>query len=404
MRITDILRWGIRGISERKLRAALTILGIMVGTAAVIALVSQTEGIQTSIVDQMNKLGPSTISLRPISGTVILTEKDVNKLLQIPNVELVIPVVTSTVRLYGTQSSRTVQLIGIDPSQFSELVAGYELEEGRMYQLLSYSEIVVGANVHQPQDLTSPFVNVGQTATIESISRSTRTVVNVVGSLTPYGMTAFVSVDDGIFMSLKGASNFLGRTSYSALFVKATNPDAVDSVVDNIRAIYGNSLNIITVKQITQIVTSVTGQLTILLGSIAAISLFVAGLGIMNIMVVSVIERTREIGVLKALGFKNRNILAIFLSEAGVVGLVGGALGITVGSIISYFIPYVISRGFSTQSAQFGGSMSFSYTPLIRPEMALLVFAFALAVSLLAGLYPARRASKMDPVVALRHE
>ncbi|MGQ9760039.1 MAG: ABC transporter permease [Candidatus Methanomethylicaceae archaeon] len=402
MRTSDVLKWGIRGISERKLRAALTILGIMVGTAAVIALVSQTEGIQTSIVDQMNKLGPNTISLRPASGVVILTEKDVNHILQMPDVELVIPAVTSTVRVYGTQSSRTAQLVGIDPSQFGELVAGYELEEGRLYQLLSYSEIVVGTNVHQPQDLTSPFVNVGQTATIES--RSARKVVSVVGSLNPYGMTALVSVDDSIFMSLKGALNFLGRTSYSALFVKATNPDAVDLIVNNIRAAYGNSLSIMTVKQITQIVTSITGQLTILLGSIAAISLFVAGLGIMNIMFVSVIERTREIGVLKALGFKNRNILAIFLSEAGIVGLVGGLLGITIGSAISYSIPYIISRGFSAPSTQFGGNMSFSYAPLIRPEMALLVFAFALAVSLLAGLYPARRASKMDPVVALRHE
>ncbi|MGC8935999.1 MAG: ABC transporter permease, partial [Candidatus Methanomethylicaceae archaeon] len=368
MRAMDMLKWGVRGISERKLRAALTILGIMVGTAAVIALVSQTEGIQASIVDQMSKLGPSTISLRPATGSVILTDKDVNRILQIPNVELVIPVVTSSVRLYGTQSSRTVQLVGVDPSQFGILVSGYELSEGRMYQPLSYSEIVVGANVHQPQDLTSPFVNVGQTATIETISRSSRMVSSVVGSLEPYGMTALVSVDDSMFMSLKGASNFLGRTSYSALFVRAVNPDAVDSVVDNIKAIYGNSLNIMTVKQITQIVTSITGMLTTLLGSIAAISLFVAGLGIMNIMFVSVIERTREIGVLKALGFKNRNILAIFLSEAGIVGVIGGVLGITVGSIISYVMPTLISRGFSSQSAQFGNSMAFSYTPLIRPE------------------------------------
>jgi len=404
MRAMDILKWGVRGIRERKLRAALTILGIIVGTAAVIALVSQTEGIQSSIVNQMNKLGPSTISLRPTAGTVILTEKDVNRILQIPNVELVIPVVTSSVRLYGTQSSRTVQLVGIDPSQFGILVSGYELEDGRLYQPFSYSEIVVGANVHQPQDLTSPFLSVGQTGTIESISRSSRMVVSVVGSLTPYGMTALVSVDDSIFMSLKGASNFLGRTSYSALFVRAVNPEAVDGVVDNIRAIYGNSLNILTVKQITQTVTSITGMLTVLLGSIAAISLFVAGLGIMNIMFVSVIERTREIGVLKALGFKDRNILAIFLSEAGVVGLIGGVLGIIVGSIISYLMPLLISRGFSMQSTQFGGNAAFSYVPVVRPEMALIVFFFAIAVSLLAGLYPARRASKMDPVVALRHE
>lgn len=400
MKFTDIFKWGLRSLRERKLRAILTILGIVVGTAAIIALVSQTEGIQASIIEQMSKLGPNTILLRPASPSIILTDKDVNRLLQIPNVELVIPTITSSVKIYGIQSSRNVQIVGIDPSKFGILIPGYELREGRLFQTLSYSEIVIGSNVYQPQDLTSPFLNVGQTTTIES--RSTRMIVSVVGCLEPYGMTALVSVDDSIFMSLKALANFLGRTSYSAIFVKTISPDVVDEVVDNIRAIYGNNLNILTVKQITQIVSSVTGMLTMLLGSIAAISLFVAGLGIMNIMFVSVIERTREIGVLKALGFKDRNILAIFLSEAGIVGIIGGIIGIIVGSIISYIMPHIMSftigRSFSAQIS------SFSYTPIIRPEIIIFVFFFAIAVSLLAGLYPARRASKMDPVVALRHE
>ncbi len=400
MKFTDIIKWGIRSLRERKLRAILTILGIVVGTTAIIALVSQTEGIQFSIIEQMSKLGPNTILLRPASASIILTDKDVNRILQIPNVELVIPTITSNVRIYGAQSSRIVQIVGIDPSKFGILISGYELKEGRLYQSLSYSEIIIGSNVYQPQDFTSPFLNIGQTTTIES--RSTRMIVNIVGILEPYGMTALVSVDDSIFMSLKAVANFLGRTSYSALFVKTINPDFVDEVVDNIRAIYGNNVNIITVKQITQIVSSITGMLTILLGSIAAISLFVAGLGIMNIMFVSVIERTKEIGVLKALGFKDRNILAIFLSEAGIVGIIGGIIGIIIGSILSYIMPYImpflIGRSFSAQIS------SFSYTPIIRPETIILVFLFAIVVSLLAGLYPARRASKMDPVVALRHE
>ncbi|MEM2260566.1 MAG: ABC transporter permease, partial [Candidatus Methanomethylicaceae archaeon] len=335
MLITDILRWGLKGIRERKLRAALTILGIVIGTAAVISLISQTEGIQKSIVDQMNKLGPNTISVRPTSIAVTLTVKDVNKILQLPNVELVIPVITSNVRVYGSQSSRTFQLVGIDPNLFDSLISGYEIEEGRLYHSLSYSEVVVGSNVKKPQDLAIEFVSVGQAITIETLTRSSRKVVNVVGALAPYGMTSLISVDDSIFMSIQAVSNFLGRTSYSALFIKVNSPENVEDVVNSIRAIYGNTLNILTVKQITDIVTSITGQLTILLGSIATISLFVAGLGIMNIMFVSVIERTKEIGVLKALGFKNRDILAIFLSEAGIIGIIGGIIGILIGSIIS---------------------------------------------------------------------
>ncbi|MDH5806744.1 MAG: ABC transporter permease [Candidatus Methanomethylicaceae archaeon] len=400
MLITDILRWGLKGIRERKLRAALTILGIVIGTAAVISLISQTEGIQKSIVDQMNKLGPNTISVRPTSIAVTLTVKDINKILQLPNVELVIPVITSNVRVYGSQSSRTFQLVGIDPNLFDSLISGYEIEEGRLYHSLSYSEVVVGSNVKKPQDLAIEFVSVGQAITIETLTRSSRKVVNVVGALAPYGMTSLISVDDSIFMSIQAVSNFLGRTSYSALFIKVNSPENVEDVVNSIRAIYGNTLNILTVKQITDIVTSITGQLTILLGSIATISLFVAGLGIMNIMFVSVIERTKEIGVLKALGFKNRDILAIFLSEAGIIGIIGGIIGILIGSIISLILPIVVSMSFRGFQAGF----SFHYQPLIRIEMAIFVFIFAIIVSILAGFYPARRASKMDPVVALRYE
>ncbi|MEN3053016.1 MAG: ABC transporter permease [Candidatus Methanosuratincola petrocarbonis] len=405
MKSSDILRWGLRGIKQRKLRAALTILGIMVGTAAVIALVSQTEGIQSSIIDQVNKLGPNTISIRPASGAVVLTQTDVNKILQIPGVEYVVPVVTAPVRVYGGGTSRLFTLVGVDSAEFEILISDVKYAEGRLYQSLSYSEVTVGSSVRQPQDLTYPMVAVGQSATVEiGLVNPVRKTIQVVGVLEPYGTSALVSVDDSLFMSLKGAMALTGRSSYNALFVKTVDVDSVDYVVENLKAIYGTRLNILTVKQITQIVSTITGQLTVLLGAIAAISLFVAGLGIMNIMFVSVIERTREIGVLKALGFTNSDVLLIFLSEATVMGVIGGVLGILVGSGISYVIPIILSAGISRTAGSFGSAQSFSYTPIIRPDIAALVLLFAIAVALLAGFYPARRASKMDPVVALRHD
>jgi putative ABC transport system permease protein len=418
MRTSDAFRWGTRGIRQRKLRSALTILGIMIGTAAVIALVSQTEGISSSITGQFNKLGPNTISIRPASAIVVLTQSDVNRISQMPGVELVVPVIQSVVKVYGAQQTKMVTLVGIDPAYFDALMSGYEMNEGRLYQGFSYSDLVVGSNVYQPQDMTSPFVNVGQTVTVEFGGITTsRKVLDVVGSLKPYGTTALVSVDDSAFMSIKGVSSMLGKTSYSALFVKTVDPDTVDAVVDTLKATYGTNLNILTVKQITQVVTSITGMLTVLLGAIAGISLFVAGLGIMNIMFVSVVERTKEIGVLKALGFKGRDVLSIFLSEAAMLGVIGGILGLLLGTGVSFLIPIILGAGFSSSptadmaatssSSGFGGpssASSFSYVPIIRPEIAVLVFLFALTVSLVAGFYPARRASKMDPVVALRHE
>jgi len=209
-----------------------------------------------------------------------------------------------------------------------------------------------------------------------------------------------------------------GKSSYSAIYIKTTGTNADTQVTAYLKAIYGTTVSILSVSQITQIVSTITGLLTILLGAIAGISLFVAGVGIANIMFVSVVERTKEIGVLKALGFKGRDILSLFLSEAAVLGIVGGALGIVSGVAISFAVPYLLTGsmgssslsqsgtggfgGTSSTSGQFGSS--FSYTPVFSPELIGLVFLFAVGLSIIAGLYPARRASKMDPVVALRHE
>jgi len=411
MKASDTLGWGIRGIKQRKLRAVLTILGIMIGVASVVALVSQTQGIQYSIIDQVNKLGPASININTRSTSVILTQSDVDRISQMPGVDYVIPLVTSTIKVYGTGPAKTFTLIGVDPSQWDLLIEDTSFEEGRMFQAMSYSEAVIGYGVHYPQDLSVTYLNVGQSVSAEvGLVNPVRKQLQIIGALDAYGATSAVSVDDTVFMPLKGAMSILGTTSYTQLIVKATDVDSVDSVVDTIRASYGRQLSIITVKQITQIVSTITDQLTLLLGAIAAISLLVAGLGIMNIMFVSVIERTREIGVLKALGFKGKNVMRIFLSEAAIMGVIGGILGVATGTAMSYLIPIALSRvlnsnannSFGMSGGSFGTSGSFSYTPIIGPEIIVFVMVFALGVSVLAGYYPARRASKMDPVVALR--
>ncbi len=413
MKASDAIGWGIRGIRQRKLRAALTVLGILIGVASVVALVSQTQGIQYSILDQVNKLGPTTININARSTSITLTQADVDRISQMPGVESVVPVVASSIKVYGTGPAKSFTLIGVDSNQWDLLIDGSTLDEGRMFLAMSYSEAVIGYGVHYPQDMSMAYLNVGQSVTAEvGMINPVRKQLQIVGSLDEYGMASAVSVDETIFMPLKGAMSLLGTTSYSQIIVKAVDVDSVDGVVDSIRASYGRQLSIITVQQITQVVSTITNELTLLLGAIAAISLLVAGLGIMNIMFVSVIERTREIGVLKAVGFKGRNIMMVFLSEAAVMGIIGGVLGIAAGTGLSYLIPLAMSSilqanvnsnfGMSGTSAISSTYASFGYTPVIGPDLIALVMVFALFVSILAGYYPARRASKMDPVVALR--
>jgi ABC-type antimicrobial peptide transport system permease subunit len=213
------------------------------------------------------------------------------------------------------------------------------------------------------------------------------------------------------------------KLSYDMVFVKAESVESVDAVLEYLQAIYGNDVRTISVAQLSQTVSSIISSLSLFLGGIAAISLSVAGIGIMNIMFVSVLERTREIGVLKAIGFKNRDVLFIFLSEAVIIGILGGILGVAAGSALSYLVPYILSgmmRGpmssaqvRTTQTRAVGsppamGAMpmqtQLSYTPIVNMDMVAISIFLAVAVSIVSGLLPAWRASRVDPIKALRYE
>ena len=203
---------------------------------------------------------------------------------------------------------------------------------------LAFPTVVGGAQalvVGQPLLMQQQQQQAGQVG-----SGSTATVV---GLLDKYSATPFVPADSSVFLPLDAAMRLLNRHSFSLLLVKVTDVNQVNTISGLLSTIYGNSASITTVQQITQTVSSVIRQFSILLGSIAAISLTVAGLGITNILLVSVFERTREIGILKAIGFKDRDVLSLFLSEAAIVGIAGGIIGIVAGWGISNLLPIVFT-------------------------------------------------------------
>ena len=411
MRLQDTFNIAFKGLKERRVRAALSILSVVVGVAAILALVSQTQGIQDSIVASLQTLGPTSILLTP--RTSQLTQADVAKIVSVGGVQDVIPMVTDRLSLTQGGQVSQVSVIGVSSEGIRTLIGEIRLVEGTIYPPTTAPLAVVGHNVAFPTAQGGQqMAQVGQPLILEQrVGQVTRRItVDVIGILDKYGSSPFLATDDAVFLPLDAAMRQSNRKAFNLMLVKSADVDSVQVVSTSLTNIYGSSLQVQSIQQISQTVSQIVGQFSILLGTVAAISLSVASLGIMNIMLVSVYERMREIGILKSVGFKDRDILSMFLSEAVIIGLLGGLLGLGAGWALSSILPTLVTNLF--RPGQGGGSgqmgfvqlQSFSYTPVITPNIVISAITVALVVSVVAGMYPAWRASKMEPIRALRSE
>lgn len=425
----DLLSLSFESLGERKLRASLTILGIVIGSSLIVALISETQGLSQGITEQINKLGSTTIIVRSASSSFKITNVEVSRIGRVEGVSKVLPIITRSVTLASGGRSERVSLIGVDSMALADVMPGLETSEGSLVPPYDLTGMVLGYNVVNPAGSTTPFARLNQPVTVEytevdegkpvAVKRAFR----VAGLLQQFGASAFVSVDDSAMISVSKASSlFKTGGVFDGLIVVATNPETVPSVTDAIAAIYGDDVLVIAAQQIIEVIGTITSTIQLFLGIIAGVALVVSGVGIANIMFVSVYERRREIGVLKSIGFKNLQVMAVFLGEAALIGAIGGVAGLATGTLVSYTLPLLLA-GFqspqispstarslarATQGQSLGSSQmqmgSFAITPVITPELLLFTLAFSVAISMLAGLYPAWRASRLDPVEALRAE
>lgn len=420
MRASDLIRLASKDLGQRRLRVALTMLSVAIGVASIIALVAQTAGIQQSVLDTLYKLGPSTIILTPRGYQI--TQADVARVSELQGVTKVVPVVQVPASIYISGQQVQVTLLGIRSSDLESLLGNIKILEGSIYPDAPVPVAVVGYNIaFPPEQGGSQVLYAGQPLLVEIGFGALRQRIQlqVVGILAPYGSTPFVSPDSSVIVPLDELMKILNRRSYGMLIVKASDVAVVNDLANTLNAIYGNNVQILTVQQLGEAVSSIVGQFGLLLASVAGISISVAGLGTMNIMMITVLERTREIGVLKALGFKNRDILLLYITESALIGVVGGLIGIALGVGGAQLLPQLLSFSFLRtpqqrgpgpqpgapfQAGGPGGQASLAYTPVIPIDMTLIAYTIAVLVSIAAGFYPAWRASRMEPVRALRYE
>jgi putative ABC transport system permease protein len=423
MKITDIFSYAFSAIKLRKLRAGLTTLGVVIGIAAIVALLSITQGLQVAIATQLQK-GFATdtliVTARSDSGFKLLVN-DTKTIEEIggENVTVSLAIILRTGYIKsGGQTSR-VSIVGVNFAAYKEIYSStFSAEEGAIPQNPENNAVVVGKRVSDPWGNGTLFCRTGDNVEIiwtnttarplknETFTGSVIAVLKEVGGFSLGGPS-----DTSVYIPIMQAQNFFGTDECEMIIVKLKSDDkaTIDSTAKTIREAFSNQVTVTSSTAVLSIISSVFSTIQLFLAGIAAISLLVAGIGIMNIMIVSMMERTREIGILKALGMKSRQVLLIFLSEAAIIGLLGAVIGVGAG----WGIAQVTVRVFSTGDS-FGGGIrqgnqaalanGITISPVLTPTVLFGAITFGLIVSVLFGLYPAWRASKLKPVEALRYE
>lgn len=412
MTLRDTLRTAIRGLRTNFGRSALTTLGIVIGVTAVILVMAVSRGGTDLILQQIQGIGSRTLLVGPGQDrpgpagfsqllTESLKEPELRSLRDpraVSDVGAVAPTVLTTTTLHAGTESRRASVIGTVPA----FAAIFQLPEpaGRFFSDDEVrgrgSALVLGSDVRD--DLFPGQNPLGKTLTAK------QRVFRVVGVLPPIGQRGLFNLDDSVVIPYTSAQAYLSGTKhFTNVVVQARTEARVPFVKRDIeQALRGlhkitdtdkDDFHVHTQQDLVRIVGTVTAALSALLVSIAAISLVVGGIGIMNIMLVSVTERTREIGLRKAVGATTEDILRQFLFEALALTLIGGAAGTAIGIALSYGASLVLGR-------QLGVVWRFS-VPLTS---VLLGVGVAAAVGLTFGLYPARKASRKSPIEALRHE
>lgn len=388
----------VSNLSRRRLRSFLTLIGIVIGIGAVVALISLGSGMQSAISQQLEQFGANKIMVMPnVAGSFgpptgaaeRLTPTDLERIRDVRGVEVAIPLLSQQLQIEYRDKKSLSYIIGIEPEEsqmFFSDVQSYELEIGRyMEEGEKYTAVIGSLLKHDVFD-----EDIGLRDKIKIKDKDIR----VIGILKPLGNP---QDDSSIIMSIDTLRELVNSPEeISMIMIKASeDPKGVAALIEvELEKLHGEKVFMaLTTEQIQARIQTIFGTISLVLSGIAAISLVVAGFGIMNTMYMAVLERTREIGVMKAIGASNGMVMMNFLMETAILGFVGGLVGIAVGSSM-YF-------GLSNVSAKaFGLALPVVLSPMLMIE----ALVFAVFVGVVSGLFPAYRASKLQPVEALRYE
>jgi putative ABC transport system permease protein len=415
MKYSDIVRFSFQNLTHKKLRSWLTILGIVIGVASFVALVSIGEGATSQITSRLGGLGADTITVSAgfsraatdrgfefggggsSATSKNITESDARIIKTTPGVLYVDGTVSERADMTYVGQTASVNVQGVDTSVWRYMMTT-TLSSGRYLTTGDANVIVIGSNV---ATLFKQAVTLNSIVSIDGVSFKVVGVLAATQNIGPGG-----GGDSGVYMPIQTARQIfdLDSVKLSSISVKVSDATQIQTVAGDIeqrllvtRRVTNSTkdFTVTTAAALQSQISSVSSTLTLFLAAISTISLLVGGIGISNTMFTSVIERTKQIGILKSLGMTDGEIMKVFLTESGLLGLIGGLVGAVIGVVASFGISELGLR-------LLGGGVSSIAS--INISIILFGVAFSFVIGALSGVFPARRAAKLQPVEALRYE
>jgi len=387
LKFTESFVVAVRALSVNRLRSILTMLGIIIGVAAVIALVSAGQGAERMVSEQIDAMGTNLIMITPRGATRLEVEDSVFIVERVSTLSRAMPIIQSQTEVSWRSNSATITVQGV--TQDFPDIRSFHSASGRFLLETDVDArrrvAVVGQTV--VEDIFDGEDPVGQVMTVRGQP------FTVVGVMEEKGETFGMDQDNVVLIPITTLQRLAGTRYVSMIYAQVRDLNDTEDAVSQIQTVFDGKLRrsdtvgVASQKQLLDTVSTITQTFTILLAAIAGISLLVGGIGIMNIMLVSVTERTREIGLRKAVGAKSSDVMFQFLIESSLLSGLGGVVGIILGSAATTIL------------ARYGG-----WTPYTSPSAVLLAIGFSIGVGMFFGLYPAARASRLDPIYCLRYE